>query len=60
MLLTAFFSDKGVPKTGLSPTIDVWKDDATHVVNAQAMTEIAGGWYKYDFVGYDEKLCYSC
>lgn len=59
MLLIAFFSDKGVPKTGLTPTIDVWEDDATHVVNAQAMTEIAGGFYKYDFAGYDESKEYS-
>lgn len=58
MLLTAFFSDKGVPKTGLTPTIDVWEDDATHVVNAQNMTEIAGGWYKYNFAGYDESKDY--
>jgi len=59
MLLLAFFSDKGVPKTGLSPIIDVWEDDATHVVNAQNMTEIAGGFYKYDFGGYDESEEYS-
>ena len=58
MILIAFFTDKGTPKTGLSPTIDVWKDDETHVVNAQAMTEIAGGFYKYDFSGYDESLNY--
>lgn len=58
MLLTAFFSDKGVPKLGLTPTIDVWEDDTTHVVNAQNMVEIAGGWYKYDFAGYDESKDY--
>lgn len=58
MLLTAFFSDKGVPKTGLSPAIDVWEDDGTLVVNAQAMIEIAGGWYKYSFAGYDESKDY--
>ena len=58
MILTAFFTDKGTPKTGLSPTIDVWKDDGTHSVNAQTMTEIAGGFYKYNFAGYDEALNY--
>jgi len=58
MLLLAFFLDKGVPKTGLSPTIDVWEDDGTQVVTAQAMTEIAGGFYKYDFAGYDESKDY--
>lgn len=58
MILTAFFTDEGTPKTGLSPTIDVWEDDGTHTVNAQAMTEIAGGFYKYNFAGYDESLNY--
>jgi len=58
MILIAFFSDQGIPKTGLSPTIDVWKDDATHVINAQAMTEVAGGFYKYDFAAYDEMVNY--
>ena len=58
MILIAFFADAGTPKTGLSPVIDIWKDDATHVINAQAMTEIAGGFYKYDFVAYDETVNY--
>lgn len=58
MILMAFFTEEGTPKTGLSPTIDVWEDDGTHSVNAQAMTEIAGGFYKYDFAGYDESLNY--
>jgi len=53
MLLYAFFTDAGAPKTGLSATITVWKDDGTVSVNAQAMSEIAGGWYKYDFTTYD-------
>jgi len=58
MILIAFFSDRGIPKTGLAPTIDVWEDDATHVINAQAMTEVAGGFYKYDFAAYDEMMNY--
>ncbi|MBA7515513.1 hypothetical protein ES705_07555 [subsurface metagenome] len=41
MILIAFFTDCGSPKTGLSPTIDVWEDDGTHTVNAQAMTEVS-------------------
>ena len=53
MLLYAFFTDAGTPKTGLSATITVWKDDGTVSVSAQAMSEIAGGWYKYDFTTYD-------
>jgi len=58
MILIAFFSDQGIPKTGLSPSIDVWEDDGTQVVTAQAMTEIAGGFYKYDFAAYDETVNY--
>lgn len=54
MIIIAFFTDSGTPKTGLSPTLDVWKADGTQVVTAQAMTEIAGGFYKYDFTTYDE------
>lgn len=58
MELLAFFTNKGVPATGLSPTMDVWKLDGTQVVTAQAMTEIAGGFYSYDFTTYDEDINY--
>jgi hypothetical protein len=58
MLLIAFFTEEGTPKTGLSATIDVWEDDGTQVVTAQAMTEIAGGFYKYNFTAYDESKDY--
>ncbi len=58
MNLIAFFTENGTPKTGLSPTIDVWKLDGSQVVTAQAMTEIAGGFYYYDFTTYDEDLDY--
>jgi len=59
MLIIAFFTDKGVPKTGLTPTIDIWKADGTQVVTAASMTEIGGGFYKYDFTGYNgaEQYC---
>ena len=54
MKIIAFFTDAGTPKTGLSPTIDVWTLDGTQKVTAQAMTETAGGFYYYDFTTYDE------
>lgn len=54
MIINAFFNSQGVPATGLSPTVDVWKTDGTNVVIAQAMTEIAGGFYYYDFTAYDD------
>ena len=54
IFLTAFFTEYGVPKTGLSPTVTAWDvSDASVDVNAQAMTEIAGGWYKYSWASFD-------
>ncbi len=54
MNIIAFFTEQGIPKTGLSPTVDVWTVDGSQVVTAQAMTEVAGGFYYYDFTTYDE------
>ncbi len=54
MNIIAFFTEQGIPKTGLSPTVDVWTIDGSQVVTAQAMTEVAGGFYYYDFSTYDE------
>ena len=62
MNLISFFTSGSKPKTGLSPTIQGWKVDGTKVigqVTPSAMTEIAGGFYKYDFgYGYDDKIDY--
>ena len=58
MLVIAFFTDKGAPKTGLTPTIDIWKSDGTQIVNGDTMTEIGGGFYKYDFQSYIEGETY--
>ncbi len=53
MYLTAYFTSAGLPATGKSPTITVWTLGGATVVNAQAMTEVAGGFYVYNFAGYD-------
>ena len=58
MNIIAFFTNGGTPATGLAPKVDVWKLDGTSVVTAQAMTEIAGGFYYYDFTTYDEDIDY--
>jgi hypothetical protein len=59
LLITAFFSDQGAPKTGLSPTIRIRNAITTSlVVTDAAMTEIGDGWYKYDFAGYDPTIDY--
>jgi len=58
MKITAFFTNKGIPSIGLSATIDVWTLDGTQVITAQDMTEVAGGFYVYDFIAYDEDINY--
>ncbi len=54
MNIIAFFSSAGTPSTGLTPKINVWTVAGANVVNEQDMTEIAGGFYTYDFTTYDE------
>jgi hypothetical protein len=59
MLITAYFSSSGTPATGLTPTVTVRDvSDGSVVVNAQAMTEVGGGDYKYTFAGYDSTKDY--
>ena len=58
MEIIAFFTENGTPKTGLSPTIDIWDFAGSQVVNADAISEIAGGFYLYDFTTYDEDTNY--
>ena len=44
----AHFTEAGEGKTGLSPTLTVYKDDGgTPEVNAAGMTELADGLYTY-------------
>jgi len=57
--IIAFFTEKGTPKTGLSPKINIWKLDGTLVINAAAMTETAGGFYFYNFAAYDSSEDYA-
>lgn len=59
MYIKSYFSDKGVPKTGLTPSLWVWELNGTPVISGSNMTEIAGGYYYYDFTGYDDEEDYS-
>jgi len=60
MYITAFFTDEGTPQTGLSPTIRIRRiTDDVLVVTDAVMNEMADGWYKYDFTGYDEEIEYA-
>ena len=58
MIIMSCFTENGVPKTGLSPIIDVWDDSGNHPVIGSAMTELAGGFYKFDYVAYDDETNY--
>ena len=56
MIINSFFTDVGVPRTGLSPTIRIWEVDVSAhslIVTDAAMIEVGGGFYKYDFTTYD-------
>ena len=58
MNIITFFTDNGVSKTGLTPKIDIYKLDGTHVITAANMTEVGDGFYYYDFVTYDDTIDY--
>ncbi len=48
------FAADGVPKTGLSPTIDIYRrSDSVKVISAQACTEVGSGFYQYNFTTCD-------
>jgi len=60
MNVLAFFTNSGVPTTGLSPTIRILDvDDSTAVVTNAPMVEVGDGFYKYDFTAYDGKKDYA-
>jgi hypothetical protein len=60
MNILAFFTNSGVPATGLSPTIRIRElAGDTLVVTDAAMTEVGDGHYKYNFTGYDATIDYS-
>lgn len=50
----AFFTEGGLGKTGLSPTITVAKNTGTVEVSDQAMSELALGFYCYPQTPADE------
>jgi hypothetical protein len=60
---TAYYTDSGLPLTGLSPTITIRQldllDPANIVVNADAMIERGSGFYTYDFASYDTAKNYG-
>ena len=56
-VLSAFFTNNGVPQTGLSPTIDIWQIivspfSTPQIVFSAPLVEVGGGWYVYLFASY--------
>ena len=60
MYVVAYFAESGVPKTGLSPTLEIY-DILTEakLVDGSAMTEIADGFYKYNFLQHAPNRAYD-
>lgn len=59
MLIVSDFWNQGVPQVGLSPTITIYDvSDGSVLINAEVMTEIASGAYKYEFAAYDNSKNY--
>ena len=55
MLIAAFFSNKGIPAAGLTPTIRIREMISGNlVVTDEEMIESGDGFYVYDFTTYDE------
>ena len=56
-IFTAFWMNTATapwtPLTGLSATITIRDTNGNVAVNAQPMTEVGGGWYKYEFTAMD-------
>lgn len=63
LIIAYFAKPNGTPQTGLTPTIDIWEVDPvgadTQVVTGAALTEVAGGFYKYNFTSYDSTLKFA-
>jgi hypothetical protein len=54
MNILAFFTDGGIPREGLRPTVKVVEVDSTAVIIPWLeMDEVSDGWYKYNFESYD-------
>lgn len=61
MIINSFFTDSGVPKLGLTPTIRIWEVSASAhslVITDAAMTEVGDGFYKYSFSTYNDTKRY--
>jgi len=59
MYFTAYFAENGTGKTGLEPLAYLYRvSDSVLVVDGEAVTEVAIGWYKYNFEAFDNTESY--
>ena len=59
MIFTAVFTYNGAPKLLLSPLITIYDvSDGSAVVSGADMTEIGGGFYKYNYTSFDSTKNY--
>lgn len=56
--IACHFTSSWVPATGLSAVVDIWTRDGTQVINNWALTELAWGWYLYNFNQYNSDKVY--
>lgn len=60
MYIASPLTSSGLPALGLNPLITIYQiPDSTAIVLTAPMSELAGGWYYYNFVGYDESQTYA-
>tara|TARA_Y100000310_G_scaffold7931_1_gene8609 strand:- start:2122 stop:2595 length:474 start_codon:yes stop_codon:yes gene_type:complete len=59
MIFTAFFTDNGAPKTGLSPTITIYNVSSSATFVSGAMSEVGDGHYKYTLTNYTGSVAYG-
>ena len=60
MKVLAIFTQSAVPKTGLTPTVSIYRLDANElVIDGDSMEEAGNGQYSYDFTAWDSALDYS-
>lgn len=58
-LITTRFYNAWIPATWLSPVIRIVKEsDGSVVIASDAVTEVSGGFYKYEFTGYSPNELY--
>jgi len=58
MIYVIYFADLGTPKTGLSPTIDIFikVSDGSSAGTPPSITELSGGYYKFSYAP-TEDIC---